>query len=75
MSQITEDTFEQVLQIFEQASIIDFSDAAFIDPYGMVSILEIGELLKSNQGQQSFQSLLSYFPGSQINIWNTLPRH
>ncbi len=47
MTQITEDTFGQVLQLFGQSSMIDLSDVAFIDPYGMVGILEIGEFLKS----------------------------
>ena len=49
MSQITEDTFEQVLNIFNDADVVDFGDVTFIDPYGMVCILEIGELLKSER--------------------------
>ncbi len=48
MTQITEDTFEQLLQIFiNKPSPVDLREAAFIDPYGMVGILEIGELLKT----------------------------
>jgi len=46
MTQITEDTFEQVLSIPKESSI-DLRNVTFIDPYGMVCILEIGELLKS----------------------------
>ena len=46
MTQITEDTFEQVLTFIKESSLIDLKDVAFIDPYGMVCILEIGELLK-----------------------------
>ena len=47
MTQISEDNFEQVLQLFTESSAIDLQDAAFIDPYGMVGILEIGELLRA----------------------------
>jgi len=47
MTQISEDNFEQVLQLFTESSTIDLQDAAFIDPYGMVGILEIGELLRA----------------------------
>lgn len=46
MTQITEDTFEQVLHLFKESPEIDLREASFIDPYGMVGILEIGELLK-----------------------------
>lgn len=44
--QITENTFEQVLQVFNDTPIIDLREVSFIDPYGMVGILKIGELLK-----------------------------
>ena len=47
MNQITEDTFEQLLNIFKKSSLIDLREITFIDPYGMVGILEIGELLRS----------------------------
>ncbi|MDP3112447.1 MAG: ATP-binding protein [Thermodesulfovibrionales bacterium] len=47
MTQITEDTFEQTLNSYEETTAINLRSAAFIDPYGMVGILEIGELLKS----------------------------
>lgn len=46
--QITEETFEQVLSIFTESSVIDLTGVTFIDPYGMVGILEIGEVLKSS---------------------------
>lgn len=49
MTQITEDTFEQVLTFIKESSLIDLKDVTFIDPYGMVGILEIGELLKSER--------------------------
>jgi len=53
---ITEDTFEQVLHTFREALEIDLQDVTFIDPYGMVGLLEIGELLKS-KGVQKTMSL------------------
>lgn len=56
MTQITEETFEQVLQHFlNSPTIIDLKDAAFIDPYGMVGLLEIGELLKSKGIRKTIQ--------------------
>ncbi|MBI5182211.1 MAG: sensor histidine kinase [Nitrospirae bacterium] len=46
MTQITEETFDQVLYHLKDAPVIDLKEAAFIDPYGMVGIIEIGELFK-----------------------------
>ncbi len=44
MIQITEETFEQTLRSFLQSEQIDISRVSFIDPYGMLALLEIGEL-------------------------------
>jgi len=55
MTQITEDTFEQVLQIFKESLEIDLQEATFIDPYGMVGILEFGEYLKSKGIQKTMR--------------------
>ena len=44
MTQITEETFEQTLQFFIHSEQIDLRDVSFIDPYGMLGLLEIGEL-------------------------------
>ena len=44
MNQITEDTFEQTLKSFIRSEQIDLSKVSFIDPYGMLALLEIGEL-------------------------------
>jgi len=44
MNQITEETFEKTLQSFIHAEQIDLRDVSFIDPYGMLGLLEIGEL-------------------------------
>jgi anti-sigma regulatory factor (Ser/Thr protein kinase) len=51
MTQITEETFEQVLHLFKESPEIDLKEAAFIDPYGMVAILEIGELFRHEVGE------------------------
>lgn len=44
MTQLTEETFEQTLRSFIQAEQIDLRGVSFIDPYGMLGLLEIGEL-------------------------------
>jgi anti-sigma regulatory factor (Ser/Thr protein kinase) len=44
MTQLTEETFEQTLRSFIRSEEIDLRDVSFIDPYGMVGLLEIGEL-------------------------------
>src|SRR4030066_686562 len=55
MIQITEDTFEHVLNFFNEIDVINLQDVTFIDPYGMVGILEIGELLKSEGIQKTIK--------------------
>jgi anti-sigma regulatory factor (Ser/Thr protein kinase) len=52
VTQITEETFEQIQQIFRESPIIDLRGVTFIDPYGMVGLLEIGELSKSGVMQK-----------------------
>lgn len=44
MIQLTEETFEKTLLSFIRSDQIDLRDVSFIDPYGMVGLLEIGEL-------------------------------
>jgi len=44
MNQLTEETFEKTLSSFIRSDEIDLRDISFIDPYGMVGLLEIGEL-------------------------------
>ncbi len=44
MIQLTEETFEQTLRSFIRSDRIDLREVAFIDPAGMVGLLEIGEL-------------------------------
>ena len=44
MNQLTEETFEQTLRSFITSETVDLRDIFFIDPYGMLALLEIGEL-------------------------------
>lgn len=53
LTQITEETFEQVLHHFKESSVIDLQEITFIDPYGMVGLLEIGEFFKSEGIQKT----------------------
>ncbi|MCL5022070.1 MAG: ATP-binding protein [Nitrospirae bacterium] len=46
MLQATEETFERFLQCFGISRMIDLGEISFIDPCGMVGLLEIGEVLK-----------------------------
>jgi len=48
MFQLTEDTYEQILvSCCNSNSSLDLTQAAFIDPYGMVGLIEMGEFFKS----------------------------
>ncbi len=44
MTQITEETFDQTIKSFIRSEQIDLGGVSFIDPYGMLGLLEIGEL-------------------------------
>lgn len=46
-TQITEETFELFLQRSQESAIIDLCAITFMDPYGMVGLLELGELFTS----------------------------
>ncbi len=61
MTQLTEDTFEQLVLSFRESSTIDLREVSFMDPYGMVGLLEIGELLK----------VTNHLPGCQTPAWRT----
>ncbi|MGQ3685942.1 MAG: ATP-binding protein [Candidatus Loosdrechtia sp.] len=66
MTQITEDTFEQILKNLDTPSPIDLREVTFVDPYGMVGLLEIGELHKSKGIQKTVrlpysEEVLKYF--------------
>jgi len=47
LTQITEETFEQLLSLSRESQLTDLRKAAFIDPFGMVGLLETGEVLKA----------------------------
>jgi anti-sigma regulatory factor (Ser/Thr protein kinase) len=47
LTQITEETFEQILHSFSETAAIDLRGITFIDPYGMVGLLELGELFQA----------------------------
>jgi len=50
MTQLTEETFEKTLRSFIHSDTIDLRAVTFIDPYGMIGLLEIGRHLKSGYG-------------------------
>ena len=60
VTQITEETFEQVLNLFKRGSVIDLQGMSFIDPYGMVGLLEFGETYKPEVNPK-----LLYLPESE----------
>ncbi len=51
--QITEDSFEHTLLLYQEKSSIDLQEISFIDPYGMVGLLEIGEFFVSRGVQKT----------------------
>lgn len=53
MSNLTEESFEHTLALFLESTLIDLRETGFIDPYGMVGLLEIGEDLKSKGAQKT----------------------
>ena len=60
MKQITEETFEQVLQYFEKSSKIELQALSFIDPYGMVGLLEMGRVFQTASNRKTL-----YLPKSE----------
>ncbi len=53
LTQITEETFEYFFETTKDSSIIDLQEITFIDPYGMVGLLEIGEFFHMNGLQKT----------------------
>ncbi|MBW1614864.1 MAG: sensor histidine kinase [Deltaproteobacteria bacterium] len=60
MPRITEENFEQVLHRLKKSSVINLQEIAFIDPYGMVALLEIGEIYKPKANRK-----ILYLPESE----------
>lgn len=54
LTQLTEETFEYVFSALQESSTIDLKEITFIDPYGMVGLLELAEISLS----QGFQRKL-----------------
>lgn len=52
MTHLTEDSFEHALALFLESTLIDLRETDFIDPYGMVGLLELGEFFKSDGVQK-----------------------
>lgn len=46
MVQVTKDAFEYILPTFNESQEINLQEVTFIDPYGLVGLLELGELFK-----------------------------
>ncbi len=67
-TQITEDTFEAILYQFRKSPDLDLRDVNFIDPYGMIGLLEAGELYSSHGVQKTL-----YLPDSE-EVLNYLER-
>jgi len=53
VTQVTEETFEEIHRAFSTSPTVDLRDISFIDPYGMVGLLEIGELSRSEGIQKT----------------------
>jgi signal transduction histidine kinase len=60
ITQLTEEAFEDTLHIVERSSSIDLKAVSFVDPYGMVGILEIGKQLQL----EGFTKIL-YLPAAE----------
>jgi len=78
MKQITEETFEQVLHRLEKSSEIDLQEVSFIDPYGMVGLLEIGEIYKPKDNRKLLhlpesEEVLRYL--ERMNFFKIAPRY
>lgn len=78
MKQITEETFEQVLHRLKKSSEIDLQEVSFIDPYGMVGLLEIGEIYKPKDNRKLLhlpesEEVLRYL--ERMNFFKIAPRY
>ncbi len=60
LTRITEEAFERILYYSGNAAAIDLRDATFVDPYGMISILELGEYACSKRIKKNL-----YLPESE----------
>jgi len=52
VSRIIEENFEQVLRYFKKSSVINLQGMSFIDPYGMVGLLEMGRVFQTENNRK-----------------------
>lgn len=74
MTQLTEETFDEVLYIFTDSEPVNLQEVTFIDPYGMVGLLEIGELLKATKHPHRDEASgcrSNEPPGYQTFVWGS----
>ncbi|MEW6669151.1 MAG: ATP-binding protein [Thermodesulfobacteriota bacterium] len=60
MKRITEETFDRVLRSFNESVALDLREVSFIDPYGMVGLLELGKAHGTGSERKTF-----YLPAAQ----------
>lgn len=65
MSYLSDETFETFLFQVQNNNAVDLREIRFIDPYGMVGVLEAGRYFKSNQNEKTLllpesQEVLKY---------------
>jgi anti-sigma regulatory factor (Ser/Thr protein kinase) len=60
MNRITEETFERVIEYFKRSPVVDLQDVIFIDPYGMVGLLQLGNALTGEPEKRTL-----YLPKSE----------
>ena len=78
INQITEETFEQVLHRFNNSSAINIQEVSFIDPYGMVGLLEIGEIFQTQDTRKPLylpksEEVLKYL--ERMDFFKIAPRY
>jgi hypothetical protein len=78
MFQLTEDTIDRFLPSLQDSKPIDLREVGFVDPYGMVGLLELGELLRSrgmikNLYLPKSEEVLKYF--ERMDFFRFAPRY
>lgn len=53
MTHLSEDTFESFLSGLADQEVVDLSEVTFVDPYGMVGVLEAGRCLVSGNNKRT----------------------
>ena len=55
MNSLSDDTFEQLLSLAVTSDVLDMREVAFIDPFGMVGVLEAGRFLNARGMKKPIQ--------------------